>query len=112
MAVGKTNGEVDLFTITSNPVTITAAGSFTPQAKQIVDMDFNNDNTKLAVCYSDDKQLTVVTTWAAAGRTTDQRDTGDNHVACKWSMNDDVAVADVNKKVKIFPVTGAGVINA
>ena len=32
-------------------------------------------------------------------------------MACKWSKNDDAVVADVNKRVKIFPVTGAGVIN-
>ena len=111
--VGKTNGNIDILALTSLPFSATYTDSYQPQNNddRIIDMDFSYDNTKLLICFSNDNDLSVVTNWATSGsRSHDQKDITDDHVACKWSKNDDAVVADVNLKVRVFPVSGAGVI--
>jgi len=98
LAVGVSNGRVDLLSgkppFSSTPIT-----TFSPHNKNTVDLGFNYADDKLLTCYSDDDKFKITDSWSLASRTTREKDIGDRQMACKWSKNDDVAIANDDKKV-------------
>ena len=69
LIVGKNNGNYDVLSLGTNPFSASFSHSYQPQNNddQIVDMDVSYDNNKIAICFSNDNDLSVVTNWATSG---------------------------------------------
>ena len=97
IGVGLSSGRVEL--ISGNaPFSNTVLFNFQPRGNNIIDLDFNNANDKMVLCYSDDNRFEIVDNYDNDGTRADRsEDMGDNSFACRFSMNDDVVISTNNK---------------
>lgn len=69
----------------------------------IADIDFNTNNNKMLVCYSNTARYDIYHNYTGVGtQSTVQKNVGNNILRCMFSANDDIGLIDNNKMIKIY----------
>jgi hypothetical protein len=100
LGIGLSNGIVNLISgrvafNSSVLITFTVAGS-------ISDMDFNSNNNKLLVCYSNQARYDIINNYTGNGLPLVQKTVSNNVQHCQFSANDDIGLIDTNKRIQIY----------
>jgi WD40 repeat protein len=105
LGVGHDNGRIDLVPGAA-PFSNTPTYSFSPNVNKVIsDLDFNWNNNKMLVCYSNDNNFFVVDNYANNGsRAYRSKGIGQKSLAGRWSKNDDAVVIDDNRNALVFPI--------
>lgn len=89
------------------PFSSTPSATFTTGGN-ITDIDFNNANTKLLVCYSSITRYDIYTNYSGTVVANTNFTVADKIIRCKFTANDDIALIDVNKYFRIYKATTNG----
>lgn len=109
LGIAANNGANAAITLLSGRSTFnsTTLINFPLTSRNIADIDFNQNSTKLLACYSNGNKYEIFNNYTGVGTASTSSVTiANNIVKCRFSQNDDVGYIDTNKGTKIYRPAG------
>ena len=107
LGIATNNGANAVITLISGRPTFnsTTLITFPLSSRNLADIDFNQNSTKLLACYSNGNRYAIIGNYTGTSTNTPVTILN-NIVKCRFSQNDDVGYIDTNKGTKIYRPAG------
>lgn len=107
LGIATNNGANSAITLISGKPTFnsTTLINFPLTSKNLADIDFNQNSTKILACYSNNNRYEVISNYTGTFTNTPVTILN-NIVKCRFSQNDDIGYIDTNRGTKIYRPAG------